>query len=180
VSAPLSPGDRAALLGLARAALRHRLAGGPAPEPPRAGALAEPRGAFVTLRRGGELRGCVGTLAPHDPLADTVVRMAAAAAADPRFEPVRAGELDDLGVSISALGPLRRISGPAELDVGRDGAVVQLGWHRGALLPVVAVEHGWTAEELLRHACLKAGLWPEAWKDPSARVEAFSAEEFGG
>jgi AmmeMemoRadiSam system protein A len=138
-----------------------------------------PRGAFVTLRREGELRGCIGTLAAREPLARTVARMAAAAAAeDPRFESVAPEEVDGLEISISALSPLRRIAGPDDLAAGRDGAVVQLGWHRGALLPSVATEHQWGAEEFLRHTCLKAGLWPEAWKDPGAVLEAFRAEEF--
>ena len=176
----LSSLERAALLGLARAAIRHRLGEGPAPEIPATGALGEPRGAFVTLRHEGELRGCIGTLEPQGPLAATVARMAVAAATqDPRFEPVAAAELDQLTVSISALSPLRRIAGPPDVEVGRDGVVVQLGWHRGTLLPSVAVEHGWDAEQLLRHTCLKAGLAPDAWKDPRAVMEAFSAEEFG-
>jgi AmmeMemoRadiSam system protein A len=174
----LSPLERAALLGLARAAIRHRVAGGPAPEVPSRGALGEPRGAFVTLRKEGDLRGCIGTLAARDPLGATVARMAVAAATeDPRFQPVEASELDDLSLSISILSPLRRIAGPQDVQVGRDGVVVQLGWHRGTLLPSVATEQGWDAEQLVRHTCLKAGLWPEAWTDPAAALEAFSAEE---
>ena len=177
----LSPVERAALLGVARAAIRHRVAGGPAPEVPREGALGAPRGAFVTLRRDGELRGCVGTLAPREPLGEAVARMAAAAATeDPRFAAVREDELDGLDLTISALSPLRPLGGPEALEVGRDGVVVQLGWQRGALLPAVAAERGWSAEELLRHACLKAGLWPEAWKDARAKLEAFWAEEITG
>jgi AmmeMemoRadiSam system protein A len=176
----LGDADRAALLRLARAAIRHRAAGDAAPPPPRGGALDEPRGVFVTLRRAGELRGCIGNLSAREPLASAVARMAAAAASeDPRFEPVRADELDSLSISISVLSPLRRVAGPEEIEVGRDGLAVQLGWHRGTLLPVVAVEHGWTPEEFLRHTCLKAGLPPAAWKDPAAVVEAYAAEEFG-
>jgi AmmeMemoRadiSam system protein A len=177
---PLGDADRAALLRLARAAIRHRLSGGPAPESPSGGALGEQRGAFVTLRRNGELRGCVGTLAARDPLVDVVRRMAVSAATeDPRFEPIADGELEGIRISISALSELRPLRGPEELVVGRDGVVVQRGWHRGTLLPVVAVEHGWSAEELLRHTCLKAGLPPTAWEDGETVLETFSAEEFG-
>jgi AmmeMemoRadiSam system protein A len=173
--------ERAALLGVARAAVRHRVGGGPEPEVPLAGALAEPRGAFVTLRRGEELRGCNGSFAATEPLARTVARMAAAAAAeDPRFPPVEPGELDDLSVSISVLAPLRPIAGPHEVRVGKDGVVVQLGWHRGTLLPIVAVEQGWDAETFVRHVCLKAGLRPDAWKEPGATLHAYEAEEIGG
>jgi AmmeMemoRadiSam system protein A len=176
----LSPLDRAALLGVARAAIRHRLGLGAEPVAPLAGALGEPRGAFVTLRRDGELRGCIGTLSPREPLGRAVARLAVVAATDdPRFAPLGPDELDDLSISISALSPLRQLRDPAELVLGRDGVCVQLGWHRGTLLPSVATQHGWTAEELVRHTCIKAGLWPEAWRDPAAVVEAFSAEEFG-
>ncbi len=68
----------------------------------------------------------------------------------------------------------------SELVVGRDGIVVQLGWHRGALLPRIAMEEGWDARTFLERTCLKAGLPPNAWRDPDAKVELFSAEEFGG
>jgi uncharacterized protein len=177
----LAAADRAALLGIAKAAVRARVAGGAAPPAPATGALAEPRGAFVTLTVRGELRGCVGSFTPEGSLAVTVARVAARAAAeDPRFEPLRADELDDLDVHVSALEPRRVMRDLAELDIGRDGVVVQLGWNRGALLPRVAVEEGWSRETFLERTCLKAGLPPKAWQDPAATVELFAAEEFGG
>jgi AmmeMemoRadiSam system protein A len=180
VSPSLSPADRSALIDLARAAIRHRLGAGPAPVLPEAGALAEPRGAFVTLRRGGELRGCIGRFEPDGSLAHTVVRMAEAAAfEDPRFPPLRPEEVADLDVHVSALGPRRPLPDPTRVRVGEHGLVVKQGWHRGVLLPVVAVEHGWDAPTFLKHACLKAGLRPDAWQDPSTTVEVFDAEEFG-
>jgi len=101
-----------------------------------------------------------------------------AATADPRFEPVRAGELDELSISISVLEAPRPIRSPADLRVAVDGAMIRLDWHRGVLLPIVAAENGWDAETFLRHTCLKAGLWPEAWEDPRATLEAFEAQEF--
>jgi AmmeMemoRadiSam system protein A len=180
-SRPLDLAERAALLGIARAALRQRLAGGPAPGLPAGGALAEPRGAFVTLRVGGELRGCIGTFTPSGSLASTVARMAVSAATeDPRFPPLAPGELDDVDVHVSVLAPRRRMNDATELRIGRDGVLVQLGWHRGALLPQVAVEEGWDAETFLERTCLKAGLPPNAWRDPAAVVELFAAEEVGG
>jgi len=179
--AALGPAERAALLGIAQAAVRERVAGGPPPALPESGPLAATRGAFVTLTVKGELRGCVGTFTPAGSLAATVARMAASAAAeDPRFEPVAADELDDLDVHVSALEPRRAMRDLADLELGRDGVVVQLGWHRGALLPRVAVEEGWTRETFLERTCLKAGLPPNAWRDPAATVELFAAEEFGG
>jgi uncharacterized protein (TIGR00296 family) len=67
----------------------------------------------------------------------------------------------------------------AELAIGRDGIVVQLGWHRGTLLPQVAVEEGWDVITFLERTCLKAGLPPGAWRDPLAKVELFEVEEVG-
>jgi AmmeMemoRadiSam system protein A len=134
----------------------------------------------VTLTVGDRLRGCVGTFTPSRSLADTVARMAQSAATeDPRFPPLAPEELDDVDVHISVLEPCRRMATPAELEIGRDGVLVRLGWHRGALLPRVAVEEGWDAETFLERTCLKAGLPPGAWRDPQAQVELFSTEELG-
>ncbi len=177
----LGTGDRAVLLRIARGAVRERLGLGPDEAWPDQGPLAAPRGAFVTLLVDGELRGCVGTFAPAGSLANTVARMAASAASeDPRFEPVRADELDRLDVRISALDPHRRMRIPEDLEVGRDGVLVRLGWRCGALLPRVAVEQGWERITFLERTCLKAGLPPHAWQEPKAVVELFSAEEMGG
>jgi uncharacterized protein len=178
--APLGALERAALLGIARGAIRERLGVGPGPELPSEGPLALSRGAFVTLSVQGELRGCVGTFTPVGSLAQTVARMAAdAATADPRFEPIRADELADMEIHVSALDPRRRMRDPSELEVGRDGVLIQLGWNRGTLLPKVAVEHGWDPLTFLERTCIKAGLPPHAWQDPEAVVELFSAEELG-
>jgi AmmeMemoRadiSam system protein A len=180
VTARLSPVERGALLGIARAAIRARLGLGPAPALPTTGALAERRGAFVTLRREGELRGCIGRFDPEGSLARTVADVAASAAfEDPRFPPVDRAEVDDLDVHVSALGPRVPLPDPATLRVGVHGLVVRQGWHRGVLLPVVAVERGWDAPTFLKHACLKAGLPADAWRDPATTLETFEAEEFG-
>ena len=172
--------ERAALLGIAQAAVRARLGLGRSSSLPDRGPLSEPVGAFVTMRVDGELRGCIGTFAPTGSLAATVARMAACAASeDPRFEPVRADELDRLEVQISVLGPRRRMGQLSELEIGRDGVMVELGWRRGVLLPKVAVEAGWDQTTFLERTCLKAGLPPGAWRDPEAKVELFSSEDFG-
>lgn len=176
----LTAPERAALLGIARAAIRAHLGLGPAPELPRAGALGEERGAFVTLHRAGELRGCVGTFTPKGPLSVTVAEMAVAAASDdPRFPAVVPEEVDELEYHVSALSPRRRVKGPADIEVGRHGLVIAKNWHRGTLLPRVAVEQGWDARQFLKHTCLKAGLPAEAWEEPDAVIEVFEAEEFG-
>ncbi len=176
----LSAADRAALLGIARGAMLAHLGVAPAPALPAAGPLAEPRGAFVTVHVAGELRGCIGTFRPQGSLAATVARMAVSAATeDPRFPPLRADEVPELGVAVSALGPPRPIAEPRKVEIGRQGLLVSRGFHRGTLLPKVAVEHGWGPEEFLKHTCLKAGLPPRAWQEPDVTVEVFDAEEFG-
>ena len=180
MTAPLPPVERGALVGIARAAIRARLGLGPAPSLPESGPLAEPRGAFVTLHRGGELRGCIGRFEPTGSLARTVADMAVAAAfEDPRFPPLAAAEADDLDIHVSALGPRVPLADPAGLRIGVHGLVVKQGWHRGVLLPVVAVERNWDAPTFLKHACLKAGLPADAWRDPATALETFEAEEFG-
>ena len=180
MTAPLTPAERGALVGIARDAIRARLGLGAPPVVPETGGLGERRGAFVTLHRGGELRGCIGRFEPEGSLARTVADMAVAAAFDdPRFPPLETDELDDLDIHVSALGPRVPLPDPARLRVGVHGLVVRQGWHRGVLLPVVAVEQGWDGPTFLKHVCLKAGLRADAWRDPSTTLETFEAEEFG-
>jgi AmmeMemoRadiSam system protein A len=188
--APLSVEDRALLLEVARTALRHHLGLGPPPAIPGEGALGQRRGAFVTLRVDGALRGSLGTLQPAGPLARTVVEMAVAAASrDPRFPPLSPAEVEAADVRVSVLGALQPMRRPSDVVVGRHGLMVISGWHRGALLPAAAVEGGWSAETFLDRACLEAGLPPHVWREADAlalgaaqvqvQVELFEAEEFG-
>jgi len=180
VTDPIAPGDRDALLAIARAAVRHHLGLGPAPEIPAAGPLAAERGAFVTLHLRGALRGCIGTFRPLGSLARTVAAMAVSASSeDPRFPPVGVAEVEGLAYHVAVLEPCRPMRDLSEIRIGRDGFLVRKGFHRGALLPVVAAERGWDAATFLKHACLKAGLPPDAWKDSGTTVEIFSALEFG-
>jgi uncharacterized protein len=177
---PLSPADRSALLGIARRAILCHLRIASEGALPSAGPLGEERGAFVTLHVSGELRGCIGTFRPAGSLASTVARMAVAAATeDPRFRPIAGPDVAGLEISVSALGAPHPLGDPRAVAVGREGLIVKRGFHRGTLLPKVAVEHGWTAEEFLKHTCLKAGLPPRAWQEADVTVEAFEAEEFG-
>jgi hypothetical protein len=104
----------------------------------------------------------------------------AAAKDDPRFPPVRPEEIGALEVSVSALSPSRALDDRRSVKVGEQGLLVRQGFHRGTLLPKVAVEQGWGAEEFLKHACLKAGLHARAWQERETEVEVFEAEEFGG
>jgi AmmeMemoRadiSam system protein A len=172
----LDQSERETLLAIARAAVVARV-GGQDPSPVSDAGWAA-CGAFVTLRIDGTLRGCLGHITTDQPLADTVQRMAMAAATeDPRFPPMRPEELDAVRIEISVLGPPEPCADPADLEVGRHGVVVEDGEHRGLLLPQVAVEWGWDGQTFLSQACVKAGLRPDAWRS-GARVFRFEAEVF--
>lgn len=154
-----------------------RLYEGPAPRWP---ALLEDRGAFVTLKKHGQLRGCIGYVFPIKPLYLTVRDVAAMAAVrDERFPPVTTRELDELEYEISVLSPLRRVLSVEEIAVGRHGLVVKRGDHEGLLLPQVATEQHWDRKTFLEQTCLKAGLPPGAWRDPETDIFRFSAFVFG-
>ena len=140
--------------------------------------LAEPRGAFVTLHRDGRLRGCIGHIEGHLPLAETVARNGRAAACeDPRFPPVGAAELPRLTLEVSALTPLRPVAGPDDIVVGEHGIVLDKGGRRAVFLPQVATEQGWNLVTTLGHLALKAGLGPAGWQE-GARFHVFAAEVF--
>ena len=168
------------LLSLARETIRGRLAGMPLPssEPDEA-VLLEPRGAFVTLKISGRLRGCIGHVVGVAPLWRAVRDNAIAAAfEDPRFPPLELDELAATQIEISALTPLRRVEFD-EVVVGRDGILLERAMARGLLLPQVAVEYGWDRETFLDHTCRKAGLEPGCWRHPDTVISTFSAQVFG-
>lgn len=169
------------LLRVARASLEAAVAGADRPDLHTADpALLEERGAFVTLKAHGELRGCLGYVEGVKPLIEAVAENAEAAALrDPRFAPVRRSELPDLTIEISALTPLRPVENPEEIEVGAHGLMICLGPNRGLLLPQVPGEWGWDREQFLQHTCLKAGLPAGTWQDPQAQLYSFEAEVFG-
>ncbi len=177
----LSEADQKQLLQLARHTLEKYLAGNSIQEIESVNpALQQKTGAFVTLHRQEELRGCIGHLISQEPLWQTVKQMAIAAATeDPRFDPVTLDEISEIDFEISVLTPFRKIQDLDEIEVGKHGLLMTQGRHRGLLLPQVATEQGWNREEFLAHTCIKAGLSPEAWLDPSTQIEIFSAQVFG-
>ncbi|MDP2941211.1 MAG: AmmeMemoRadiSam system protein B [Candidatus Omnitrophota bacterium] len=142
--------------------------------------LNQEMGAFVTLHKGGQLRGCIGNLVGRQPLYLTIRDMAVeAAVADPRFPPVEAKELGDLEIEISALSPLQRVDSAEKIQMGSHGVMVKKGFQSGVFLPQVATETGWSKEEFLSQLCAqKAGLSPDAWKDKSTELHIFTAEVF--
>jgi len=176
---PLLDNDRRALLGIARRAVIEAVERGRQLQvAPLLGALADPSGVFVTLRRRTRLRGCIGQIEAIEPIGQAVARCAMAAALDdPRFDPVRPDELIELEIEISAISRLERISLEA-IEVGRHGLMVTRGYQRGLLLPQVALEFRWTRDRFLEETCVKGGMEKQAWKDPAARIEAFTAEVF--
>ena len=181
----LTPAQRERLLRLAREAVAAAVAGRPMPpevavdEP----ALNETCGAFVTLKSRGRLRGCIGQFVGDGPLWRTVQEMARAAATeDPRFvaSRIQPQEVAALEVEISVLSPLERTSDPLGLELGKHGIYVRKGFAAGCFLPQVATETGWSKEEFLSQCCAgKAGLPPDAWRDPATEVYLFTAEVFG-
>ena len=176
----LADDEKQALLQIARASIQAELAGKKPPAANVQGTLEEKRGAFVSLKKRGHLRGCIGLIEAKKPLARTVEEMAVAAAfQDPRFEPVRREELKDLKLEISVLTPLRRIADVGEIEVGIHGLYIRKGIRAGLLLPQVATEYGWDRDTFLRETCCKAGLAPDAWRDPETEIYRFSADVFG-
>jgi len=143
--------------------------------------LMKEEGAFVTIRKAGHLRGCIGNILGRGPLYLTVRDMAISSATkDPRFRPVTPQEFDAIDVEVSVLSMPRIIKNTDEIVLGKHGVIISQGpLHQGLFLPQVATETGWTKEEFLSQLCVqKAGLPADAWKDPKTRIEIFTAEVF--
>ncbi len=179
---PLTRGQKARLIEIARKTIQDYILNGTITNfeetDPR---LAAEEGAFVTLHKRKMLRGCIGNIIARGPLYLTVRDMAIAAATqDPRFPAVTKEELDQLDIEISVLSRPRRCRDVNEIKMGMHGVIVRKGiFHQGVFLPQVATETGWTREEFLSNLCMhKAGLPPDAWKDPKTHIEIFTADVF--
>jgi AmmeMemoRadiSam system protein A len=132
-------------------------------------------GAFVSLHKYQELRGCIGTCFPTRPLYEVVIEMTQAAASrDHRVEPIAAAELHEIRISISVLSRLEAVRDPLRLEVGRHGLHVVWGENRGVLLPQVAAEFRWNMKSFLEHTCMKAGLPKDAWAGSDIQVSSFT------
>ncbi|MDL2313344.1 AmmeMemoRadiSam system protein A [Desulfovibrio sp. OttesenSCG-928-C14] len=175
--------EGAYLLDLARLSVGRRFKGeyseASLPEPV-SDKLRAPLGAFVTLKKRGSLRGCIGRLVDEAPLYLTVSRMALAAAfQDPRFPPLEAGEFGELDWEVSVMGPITACREPEQVVIGRHGLIMKQGARQGLLLPQVPVEWGWGREEFLDQTCRKAslpaGLWRKAWKEDGVELYWFEA-----
>ena len=168
------------LLSLARETIKEYLATGRRKEfQTEDQAFLQKAGAFVTLKKKGELRGCIGYIVSDMPLYQTVIDAAISAATrDPRFQPLEANELDEVTLEISVLSPPKVVTNVEEIEVGKHGIIITQGFNRGLLLPQVATEQGWDRDTFLQHTCFKAGLPPNAW-EKEATIEVFSAQVFG-
>ncbi len=167
------------LLSLARKAITHYLEKGTPPDiETEDKELKKKRGAFVTLKVEGQLRGCIGYPLPFKPLYETIIDAAISAATkDFRFPSLELKELSNTEIEISLLSLPRPIHNISEIVVGRHGIIVSKGPHKGLLLPQVPLEWDWDLETYLNHGCLKAGLEEDAWRK-GAHIEIFSAQVF--
>ncbi len=176
----LNDEEKKLLHQMVRAVVENGARGKPVPEfKVESPTLKENRGAFVTIHKKRQLRGCIGYIEGQGPLYKTIEKMAEAAAfQDPRFSPVKEKELPELDYEISVLTPLRRITDVNEIEVGKHGIYIKKGWSSGLLLPQVATEYKWDRMTFLEHTCQKAGLPMNAWKERNTEIYIFSADIF--
>lgn len=181
--ASLEPGEKQTLLKLARETLAIALREQRLPDVSELDVAITPgmeeiRGAFVTLRQNGRLRGCIGDIFPSHPLYMSVMRNAANAALnDPRFPAMTPEELPGTDIEISALTPQKPVDSYEAIEVGRHGVVLSKAGRRAVFLPQVAPEQGWDRDTMLSHLAAKAGLPQEAWRE-DAQFTVFEAEVF--
>jgi hypothetical protein len=178
---PLQAQDRKWMLGFARETIRRYLTTQTLPlpraYPPR---LQRDRGVFVTLKKRGDLRGCIGHLSSDVPMVRLVGMMAFASAfEDPRFEKLALDEVRDVEIEISILSPPRPVGAATDIVVGRDGVVLSADGRSAVFLPQVAPEQGWNRDQMLDNLCVKAGLPATRWRAAGVRFETFQAEVFG-
>ncbi|MBM3709846.1 MAG: AmmeMemoRadiSam system protein A [Actinobacteria bacterium] len=137
-------------------------------------------GAFVTIHKKGNLRGCIGNIVSSIPLWKTVRKMAVEAALhDPRFQPVNQSELKDIDIEISVLSPFEKITDINQIEVGKHGLFIKQEFYQGLLLPQVASEYNWSRKEFLEHTCMKAGLFKDCYKEKNCEIYIFAATVFG-
>ena len=182
LSFQLTDDDRRALLRIARSAIVSEVRGEPLLTTA-AGELSDnlkvTTGVFVTIHQASELRGCIGHIRSNVPLCEATDEVARSAAVrDPRFPRLSIAELDTIQLEVSVLSPFVPVLDPESVVAGRDGLIVQRGFHSGLLLPQVATEHGWSRDELLGWTCRKAGLPLDAWRDRTTTIQKFTADVF--
>jgi AmmeMemoRadiSam system protein A len=178
---PLQAQDKKWMLGFARETIRRYLTTETLPLPrgfsPR---LQRNRGVFVTLKKRGKLRGCIGHIPGDMPMVRLAGMMAFESAFnDPRFARLALEEMREVEIEISILSPPKVVSGPSDIVVGRDGVVIAADGRSAVFLPQVAPEQGWNRDQMLDNLCVKAGLPAKRWQQGGTRFETFQAEVFG-
>jgi len=174
--------EKSELLALARKSVEYAVREKKAYEPTASASevLNQERGAFVTLRKSGALRGCIGYTSAVEPLYITVRDTATLAALrDSRFQPVSASELPQIDYEISVLSPLRRVLDIRLIKLGQHGLLMKNGAYEGLLLPQVPVEEKWDRQRFLEETCAKAGMRSGCWKDENTDIFMFTAVVFG-
>lgn len=169
---------------LARYTLEEIIAGRPCRSPDLPPVFDEERGVFVTLKKNGDLRGCIGFVQPILPLKTAIPQATLAAATeDPRFHPVEAEELPAIGLEVTVLTVPEPLAGAPEeradnITVGKHGLIIQGMGRSGLLLPQVPEEWGWNETEFLDQTCRKAGLPAGCWRRPDTQVFTFEGQVF--
>ena len=142
--------------------------------------LLQKSGAFITLHKAGQLRGCVGYIVSNKPLYETIVEAAVAVATrDPRFHRLNLSEMPTLPIEISVLTPFQPLKRIEDLEIGVHGLYIKHGVHSGLLLPQVATTHNWNRTQFLQQACKKAKLPEDAWQGSETEVYLFSSQVVG-
>lgn len=177
----LTSKEKGILLSIARKSIETHIQSGQVYIEPREEMTLNTRnGCFVTIKQGGQLRGCIGNFQSELPIFREVAEMAVASASkDPRFYPMKEEDLQDFTLEISVLTPLHKIEDIEEIKVGKHGIYLEKGYYRGVLLPQVAIEHSWDRETFLNQTCVKAGLPTDAWRAEDTEIYIFSAQVFG-
>ncbi|MCK9306189.1 MAG: TIGR00296 family protein [Methanoculleus sp.] len=180
----LTPEEGRTAVRLARSAIEKAVGGERMTLPALPPIFGEERGVFVTIKRGGNLRGCIGLPYPIKPLGEAIVEAAVSAALeDPRFPPVSRSELADLDLEVTVLTVPRPLECPPQerpvcVEVGKHGLIVSGLGTGGLLLPQVPAEYGWTSTEFLDQTCVKAGLRPGCWRKTDVAVQTFEGQIF--
>ncbi len=180
---PIGPAEQQKLLRWARQAIEaavQRRMPGEISDSELTPALLSPHGAFVTLKKRGELRGCIGKMDFARPLwSNTIEAAVASALDDPRFPAVETDELGEIRLEISIIEPPENLTRLEYFDPQRHGIIIERGVHHALLLPKVAQENHWDAQKTLETVCWKAGLPTDSWRAPDARLQVFRAFDFG-
>jgi AmmeMemoRadiSam system protein A len=172
--------EKKILLESARETITAKLTGREGLYAPVTKALEAKCGAFVTLHKHGQLRGCIGNLVGVKPLYITIRGMALSSAfEDPRFMPLSQKELEEIDIEISVLSPMTQIKSIDDIKIGEHGIFIKNGFRTATFLPQVAVQQNWGIKELMENVCLKAGMGKDSWKEPDTEILVYSAIVFG-